>query len=207
MKHSLLIVLLFTITLFSCKKEDNTTTPTNNTPADPYAENLALVSTDAEFYLIADVSGIAGVTKINWQLSTVAGSKTQAYNGLCNGNEYHAGYIVGHDVQPNYFWFVILSQTTAASGYTGLVHTGSHAFCTPSDHVNGIDISYLDSNYDDWRCNYIDNTTISTSNFNVTKYENVGGTTYLEAKFNCKLQKSSSSNGIILSNAIFKAHW
>jgi hypothetical protein len=207
MKHSLLILLFITVTFFSCKKDDNNTPPVDNTPVDPYAANTALITPGADFYLIADVSGMTGVTKINWQASTVSGSKTQAYNGLCNGNEYHTGYIVGHDVQPNYFWFCILFQTTAASGYTDLVHTGDYSFCTSADAVNGIDFSFTDSNYNEWRCVYVNNNTISASSFKVTKYENVGGTQYLEVHFNCTLKKSVSSNSIVLSNAVFKAHW
>jgi hypothetical protein len=206
MKHSLLALLFIAVTFFGCKKDNDSNTP-DNTPTDPYAANTALIAPGAAFYLIADVTGMTGVTKINWQASTVSGSKTQAYNGLCNGNQYHTGYIVGHDVQPNYFWFCILFQTTAASGYTNLIHTGDYTFSTSSDAVNGIGFSFTDTNYDEWRCDYLNNNSITTSNFKVTKYENVGGTQYLEAHFNCTLKKSSSSSSVVLSNAVFKAHW
>ncbi|MEI6122020.1 MAG: hypothetical protein WCQ95_00190 [Bacteroidota bacterium] len=208
MKKLLFILVLSAAVFASCKKEDSTTTDdtTPVTPVDPLAANIALIAPGAEFYLIADVSGIPGVSKINWQLSTVPGSKTSAYSGLCSGNQYHTGYIVGHDVQPNYFWFVILFQTTGPDGFTNLVHTGNYSYCTPADVVNGVDISFMDSNSDEWRCQYLNNNTLSTSNFKVTKYEFVGGYQYLEAQFNCKLQKYTGES-IILSNAVFKAHW
>ena len=212
MKQLLLISALLLLGLASCKKDEAPVTvtdppPTNNPPVDPWAENMALVTPGAEYYLIADVSGIPGITKINWQASTVSGSKSQAFNGVCNGNEYHTGYIVGHDVQPDYFWFVVFFQTTASSGFTNLVHTGDYDFCTPSDDVNGIDISYLDAAYDEWRCKYIDNNAVASSSFEVTKKETVGGVTAIEARFNCQLKKYSGTTVVTLSNAVFRAHW
>jgi hypothetical protein len=213
MKRILLPLLLLAVAFTSCKKDNPEPEPqpetpgVNPTPTDPYAANLALINPGAEYYLIADVSGIPGVTKINWQLSTVPGSKTDAFNGVCNGNEYHTGYIVGHDVQPDYFWFVVFFQTTASTGFNNLVHTGDYDFCTPADPKNGVDISFLDASYYDWRCRYVDNNALQSSNFKVTKMETTGGETAIEARFNCQLKRSSTSAVITLSNAVFRAHW
>ncbi len=202
----LLFVLLFAMAALASCKKDSTTPPVDPPPIDPLVTNTGLIASGAQYYLIADVTGIPGVTKINWQASTVAGSKTTAYNGLCNTNECHTGYIVGHDVQPNYFWFAILFQNNGPEGFTNMVHTGDFAFCTPSNRVNGMDISFTDANYEEWRCVYVDNNTIAGSSFKVTKYETVGGKLTLEAQFNCTLKNSAGAT-ITLSNAVFKAHW
>ncbi len=199
-----IFLLITTIAASSCKKE--IIPPVDETPIDPWAENMALIATGAEFYLIADVTGIPGVSKINWQLSTVPGAETTAYNGLCNGNECHTGYIVGHSVQPDYFWFVVFFQNSGPEGFTDMVHEGEYNFCTPADGVNGIDISFLDENYAEWRCKYLDNNAISASSFEVTAYELMNGATTIEARFNCTLEQYSGET-ITLSNAVYRAHW
>lgn len=63
---TLLYTLLTILTISACKKEDIKTDDNNNTNS-PFSANDSLISANASVYIIADVEGLSGISKMNKQ--------------------------------------------------------------------------------------------------------------------------------------------
>lgn len=193
-------VILFCIGLcpiFSCSKEDAS-------PSDPWAENVKLIPKDAQFYCIADVEGVPGMTKLIYPGPNDNGS-VETTRAICNGDECHTIYRIGDPDNWQKFWMAISFYKKGKNGFDNLVHEGKYKFTFPTDRVNGVTIVLITDQFSGQN-DHLDNNQIAESNFEITKIDESFDHPFIEARFNCSLQMN---NGQIvkLKNAIWRIGW
>ncbi len=184
--------------VLSCKKDDTST-------LDPWAENINLIPSASNFYLVADVEGIPGVQKIIYPGVKDQGS-TGISRAICNMDECHTLFTMGDPTNPDKFWIAVIFQKKGSNGFDNLIHEGKYNYSTPSNRANGISISFKKENMEEFRNDYIDNNIIETSNFELTNINDIFGNQYIEIRFNCQLN-SLDGQTIYLKNALMKINW
>jgi len=211
MKTHFPFVVLLTVLSSGCKKDDvnlpyNNTNTTNTTIAtsNPFAENEALIDKNASVYLVADVEGLSGITKINVKAGTNGISAGYGAGSCTTGSsKYHGSVgcsITGSswDLDVMYYGQGETREKLNVPAYTKLI--------TPAYEKHGVIIQYTAPNNKLYISCDINNTAWDWSNIVLDEIVPSGGTPpyFVKLRFNCKLKQYNGSGVISLKNAIVR---
>ncbi len=220
MKSKIVILSLLITFLAGCKKEEVALPPTTEEEQQQqnivlnFSANEALVKSSSDFYLIADVEGMAGVTKLNiqdrkstcfygWSFNACPGASHCAGNFDFNYNI--SGVTQKCEVECGYYG--------TGEGRTGLITAQNTKFITPADEDYGIKIWLKAPDgtyYSSKNCN---NPALTWTNIQLAERTAYGSSTtsalmpgyYVKLKFNCELASTANqTKKIRLKNAILR---
>ena len=203
MRYTLTLFAII-IALFSgCKKE--TTTPN---PVDPFAANDALISSNANLYIIADVEGLAGVTHINQQ-DTIWGVLPQWSSGHCTNGDCAYGGGLGY-ISGSPTWVFKAEYNGTGETHEDLLVQNYTTFITPAHEHHGIILWYIAENGNAYYSYISNNLALSWANVTLVNREATGEAStptstpyYVKLHFNCEMTNASnSSDKITFKNAV-----
>ncbi len=203
MKTLLPLLAALALLFASCKKEN--TQPNNNpnnqnpvdtthidttiVPADPFAANQALVSSNAKLYFIADVEGLDGVTHINQQ-DTIWGVTAQWSQEYCNSTACGYGGGLGNTGASQSWVFKVDYFGTGQTREQML--TDQYAkYLISANGKNGLALTYIAQSGNTFYSFLTNNTTISWANLTLADVTPSGISAtpyYITLKFNCELK-------------------
>lgn len=228
MKKQFISFILFLIFISGCKKDEdldikNTTNNTTNTTTEEEPENTiplnftaneALIKSSSDFYLIADVEGLTGITKLNIQeraMTCEYGWSSNACPGKshCSGNFDFKQTVNGSSkncsLEAGYYG--------TGEGRTGLITDANTRFITTAKEEHGVRIWYKAPDGNTYTTDLTNNTTEQWSSLQLAQRLAYGSSTgssympgyYVKLKFNAELVSGSDlSRKIKLKNAIIR---
>lgn len=215
-KFALSLLVLFMVAVTGCKKED--TEPTtqqnqnnqnnnnnNNPPATPYSANEKLVEATSDFYIIADIEGLPGQTKINCQKSNASCDGFASNCGIYHGYGFLSNSAKGSQKAGGLFAFgpSVVSEDgkTVNTGVCKYYASGAKS----TDKIVDVNVTVIDGVYEQV------NEAMgggATASFEVTSFEkNTAGKGVIKGRFNLRARHYIPQSGykyIDVKNGIFK---
>ena len=204
MKKAITLSVLFLILFSGCKKE--TTAPNNST--DSFAANEALISSNANLYIIADVEWLSGVTHINQQ-DTILGVTAQWSQGHCTNGDCSYGGGLG-EISGGPGWVFKAYYNGTGETHEDLLVQNYTTYITPANEHHGIILTYLALNGKSYYSQISNNTALSWANATLVSREATGEAStatstpyYVKLHFNCEMTcATNSSEKILFKNAV-----
>ena len=216
------ITMLLLIVLAGCKKEKDlappsTTTqpPTTNQPptvALNFAPNEALIKLSSDFYLIADVEGLTGVTLINFQDDKNScqygwGSNVCPGKSSCDGRFTFPCTISGTTSSCRFE----AGYKGTGEGRSGLITQANSIYRTTAAESHGFEVSYKAPDGTYYYSDACNNPTVTWASVTMAERIQYGSSTtspympgyYVKLKFNCELaSKTTPVKKIYFKNAV-----
>lgn len=201
--------LLVLLTISACKKEatdiKDKDDDKNNPPYSPFAANDSLISANASVYIIADVQGLPGITKMNKQ--DTVWSVTPGWGaGVCyTGYSSYDGSVGNAYALDNWHLYVFYKgkgetrEQLLVSDHTKLAKTANDEY--------GVAIAYKSLDGKTYYSYLSDNAALSWANVKLVERAAVPNTQrfYVKLNLNCELtNENNPSDKISFKNAVVR---
>ncbi|NNC94245.1 MAG: hypothetical protein HKN92_01705 [Chitinophagales bacterium] len=199
MKKIPFLLIIASLAFYSCSEQ--------NDPDPGYAANEALIHEDAQMYLIADVEGLSGVNKINYQDVDPEIQFGQARGSCDPGYGGYQSSAIENDGTTETWFTVFFRGKCPQCEWEDLVVTGNPRVAHNLERHNGIALGLSFNNSEFYYSNTLSSEELSDDIFVIESLTPTGQSIpshYFEARFNMTLKKLNSEETIRIENAVLR---